>query len=262
MTMGFAKQVTLAGMAALLMGGSALADGLNVTGEIYYLERIALPDNAIAEVQLVDVSLADAPAEVISRQVISRQVIDPAGQVPIGFALPFDAADIIANHRYAIEARIEVDGQLRYINDTHMGLDPLNAGDPLRIRVVAVSADDTTDATGDTALVGTSWVLTELNGEPSAEGVDTTLSFREDGAGGRGGCNSYGGSVSFDGEDGIALSEVFSTMMACPDPQMAQEQAYFRALEDVSSYALDGDTLSLLDAEGTVLAVFNSSAED
>lgn len=61
----------------------------------------------------MDVSRADAPAVVLGEQVIEAK----GQQVPFRFEIPYDAAKIDANHTYAVQARIEVDGQLRFIND-------------------------------------------------------------------------------------------------------------------------------------------------
>lgn len=109
---------------------------------------------------------------------------------------------------------------------------------------------------GNAAFMPSNWTLAELNGTPAAAGVETTLVFGEaNGIGGNGGCNVYGGSVSF-GDDGeIEISEVFSTMMACEDPKLGQEQAYFAALETVAHYTLAEGRLSLLDAEGNAVVV-------
>lgn len=56
-----------------------------LAGEVLYRERIALPPNAVVSVQLADVSLADAPAAIVG-----EQTVEPAGQVPVKFAIRFD----------------------------------------------------------------------------------------------------------------------------------------------------------------------------
>lgn len=253
-----ATRLSLAGLMAVMMAGSALADGLVLTGDIAYRERIALPDTAVALVQLVDVSLADAPARVISAQTIS-----PAGQVPIGFALPFEASDIQSGHRYAVQARIEVEGELWFINDTHIGVEPLTHTGALSIPLVHAAAHDVapiveddadTEAATPSPLAGSEWLLAEIGGAAAAQGVETTLIFGEAGSlGGNGGCNSYGGSVAFTAEAGIEISEVFSTMMACPEPQMGQEAAFFEAIMASARYSIEGDVLTLWDEDGTAL---------
>lgn len=105
------------------------------------------------------------------------------------------------------------------------------------------------------ALSGTSWALVALNGEAVAEDVDTTLNFGDDGSvGGNGGCNSYGGSIAYEEDGSIAITEVFSTMMACPEPQMGQERGFFAALGAAERAAITDEVLSLYDGSGMVVA--------
>jgi len=86
----------------------------SVTGTVTYRERIALPDNAVVTVTLQDVSLADAPAKVIAKHRFETN----GAQVPFEFDLAYDTKKIESRHRYSVSARIEVDGQLRFITDT------------------------------------------------------------------------------------------------------------------------------------------------
>lgn len=86
----------------------------NIIGTIAYRERIALPDDAVITVTLQDISLADAPAKVIAKHRFESN----GAQVPFEFDLAYDTQKIEARHRYSVSARIEVDGQLRFITDT------------------------------------------------------------------------------------------------------------------------------------------------
>lgn len=90
------------------------ADLEAVTGTLTYKERIALPDNARITVTLADVSKMDVTAEVIS----SQAFLADGKQVPFEYQLNFSRQEIVANHTYAVSARIEVDGQLLFITDT------------------------------------------------------------------------------------------------------------------------------------------------
>lgn len=244
----------IAALAALAMTGTALADGAVITGQISYRERIALPDNAVAEVQLVDVSRADAPAITLA-----SQTIDPAGQVPISFALDFDPTEIASGHSYAIEARISVADELWFINDTRYSIDPLTYTGSIDMLLVRAGG---TEAASDAGLAGTSWRLVSLSGQDTPDDIETTFAVNaEGGINGKGGCNGYGGTVTYEGENGIAFSEVFSTMMYC-EPSMAQERAFFDALDASQSYAIDGETLTLLDADGVALATLIATQAD
>ncbi len=127
------KQLTLVLLGALLGACSSFngAPQAHLDGEVFYLQRMALPPSATLSVTLQDVSLADAPAQVLARQ--SGPV---TGQVPLPFQLNYDPRQIQPGHRYAISARIESQGQLLFIStEQHSvqldGKDP----QPLRIRV-------------------------------------------------------------------------------------------------------------------------------
>jgi heat shock protein HslJ len=84
-----------------------------VSGTVTYLQRIALPPDAVVKVQLQDTSLADAPATVVGEQIIPTN----GQQVPIPFEIIYDPAAIESNHTYTLSVRIEdASGQLLFIN--------------------------------------------------------------------------------------------------------------------------------------------------
>jgi heat shock protein HslJ len=91
------------------------AGGAAITGAVTYRQRIALPEDAMVDVQLRDTSLADAPSETIGVQVIQTN----GRQVPIPFVVRYNPAAIIENHTYTMSARItDGEGNLLFINDT------------------------------------------------------------------------------------------------------------------------------------------------
>lgn len=109
-------------------------------------------------------------------------------------------------------------------------------------------------ATSAHVLVGPVWQLAELNGEPAAENIETSLTFSESGEiGGNGGCNSYGGDYAVDGES-LSFTNIFSTMMACPGQESPQEQTFLAALEATLSFEIVDEELLLKDREGDTLA--------
>jgi putative lipoprotein len=116
---GFLQEDTPDGNGAMIVKDCMLAEPSvgshedTITGTVTYRERMALPSNALIEVQLLDTSLADAPAKVITEDKITLG----ERQVPVPYVLKFDAAKIDSRHRYAVSAKIIVDGQLRFVSE-------------------------------------------------------------------------------------------------------------------------------------------------
>lgn len=127
------KKILVLSLTALLGACSSMtpAPQASLDGEVFYLQRIALPPGATLEVSLQDVSLADAPAVTLARQ--SGPI---KGQVPLPFHLSYDPAEVKPGHTYAVSARIEDKGQLLFINTERNSID-LNAKtqQPIRLRV-------------------------------------------------------------------------------------------------------------------------------
>jgi putative lipoprotein len=130
------KKLSLLALTALLGACQSTppAAPASLDGEVFYLQRIALPATATLSVSLQDVSLADAPAVVLDEQ--QGQV---KGQVPLPFHLSYDPAQVKPGHRYSVSARIELDGKLLFISTEHHAVQ-LDGNDPqpLKIRLDAV----------------------------------------------------------------------------------------------------------------------------
>jgi len=138
-TGGFLQEDTPDGNGKMMVQGCQLEKPLateSLTGTVSYLERLALPSNAVILVQLLDVSRADAP----SRLVASQSINLGQRQVPVPFALTFDPAKIDAQHSYAVSAKISVDGKLTFITDQSYPV--LTKGEPSHADLIlkAVSA--------------------------------------------------------------------------------------------------------------------------
>jgi putative lipoprotein len=75
--------------------------------------------------------------------------------------------------------------------------------------------------------------------------VDASLTFNPDGTlSGNGGCNGLGGDYKVKG-DQITFGPIMSTLMACDEPRMSQEDAVHQVLMDTVSYEIDGNTLTI-----------------
>ena len=101
-------------------------------------------------------------------------------------------------------------------------------------------------------LVG-KWDLQTIHGKEVLEDGETMLEFNDEGRmAARAGCNSIMSSYEL-AKDGISFGQGATTMMACPEPLMEQEQKFIKAMETVSDYRFDGDAVNFLDASGNVM---------
>ncbi|HQR72767.1 MAG TPA: META domain-containing protein [Burkholderiaceae bacterium] len=84
---------------------------LVVVGQMSHLQRVALPSDSRAVVELRDESDTSMP-------VIAEQRIELAGrQVPIPFSLAVDRARLASGHRYAVRAGITTGGRPTWVSD-------------------------------------------------------------------------------------------------------------------------------------------------
>lgn len=79
-----------------------------ITGNVYYLQKIALAPGSKVEVNLQDTSRADAPAKTLG----SFTLITTGENVPIPFSINYNPKDIVANHTYTLQAKITQNGEL------------------------------------------------------------------------------------------------------------------------------------------------------
>lgn len=225
-------------------------------GTVWYRERMLLPPNAQITVRLEDAARMDVAAEVVAT---TRLV--PHGAPPYSFELGYDPARIEPRGRYVLRARIEADGELLFTNTSHV---PAFEGEPVEILVSRVSGSAATGPVSGEDLIGVSWRLVDLDGEPASHGAgDRTVDLMFDESGrvsGFGGCNRYMGGYEHH-DDRLSFSQLASTMMACPEG-MDLEQRFLRALAQVSAYRLEGGNLALLDGAGKVILRFEAWRSD
>jgi heat shock protein HslJ len=106
----------------------------------------------------------------------------------------------------------------------------------------AGSAGASTSPTG--ALEGTTWELTSALGVDLAH-VSVTARFADGTVAGSSGCNRYTTSCEVDGSSLTLGTDIAATGMACGPAETAVERAYLQALPQVTSYVIDGSTLTL-----------------
>ncbi len=255
------RKVAVAGLLTLLVfAGSTWAQAgatqAMITGTITYRERMALPPNAAIDVRLEDVSQQDAPAKLMGENIFAA-----AGkQVPIPFQLSYNPADINPAHSYSLRANISVNGQMTFTSTTAYPV--LTNGAPSQVNIVLQKAPAPPPASpSGKKLLGTRWLLTQLNGKPAIPGMGDKVAYlvlhhEQYRVSGSGGCNTLAGSYVLE-QSALQITPGASTMMACSPEVMQQEQNFIQALGTTTTYHIQGTTLELLN--GTqVLATFQA----
>jgi heat shock protein HslJ len=119
---------------------------------------------------------------------------------------------------------------------------------------------------GSSELQGTSWVLTTFgpNDNQTAVLPDTELTLNFDGEqiNGSAGCNSYFADVTIEDDGTLSVGLVGSTLMACMDEGvMQQESNFLAALAQATSYSLSGNRLTLHTENGSLAFVAATTHE-
>ena len=211
-----------------------------------------LPDDARVEVVLEDVSVADIAAPEIAR--FEGPVTGP---LPYDFELAFRPADINAGNRYSLRASLFLGGRLGFVSTEN--LDPFASPEDEDI-VLSLSAVPERPKVPLASLVNTYWKLTSLRGNPvtMAEGQQREASMVLQGepamAKGFAGCNRFSGGYQYAGNS-LTLGPLASTKMACA-VGMALETEFLGVLDDTRLFNIDGDMLTLLSDQRTVIATF------
>ena len=92
---------------------------VEVSGSVVYRERIAMPADAVVQVDLRDTSRADAQAPLVAQ----RRIEQPPN-VPVPFRFQVDEAGFEPPARLSLSARIDVRGLLWWRTDTDYPVTP------------------------------------------------------------------------------------------------------------------------------------------
>ena len=110
------------------------------------------------------------------------------------------------------------------------------------------------------SLEGSAWRLTgwSVSGQDPND-FTITAEFKDGRIGGTSAVNQYGGPYTTGDDGSFSVGELVSTMMAGPEPGMRAEQTYLKLLAEAKKFAVDGKTLTLLDANGSESLVYTAT---
>jgi heat shock protein HslJ len=118
--------------------------------------------------------------------------------------------------------------------------------------------DDT--STSSAALAGTSWRLTGWSvSSQDPNDFIITGEFKDGRIGGKSAVNQYGGPYTAGDDGSISFGDLVSTMMAGPEPAMKAERTYLELLAAARQFRVEGETLTLSDAQGNDSLIYSRS---
>ncbi|WP_277210293.1 META domain-containing protein [Isoptericola croceus] len=108
---------------------------------------------------------------------------------------------------------------------------------------------------GPAGVAGRSFTATSVTGRDIVEGSQIVVAFTDDSVGAQPGCNSMSAPATWDDGTLRLTGELQSTMMACSEELMEQDDWFSELLGSAPTLALDGDTLTLTGSDVTVTLV-------
>jgi heat shock protein HslJ len=168
------------------------------------------------------------------------------GQVAITEMYCMDPAGVMDQEQAFLKALSAV---ARY-QEAHYRFDLLDDAGQVVLSLFPAALVPTVD------LEGTDWVLvTFLDGATAASvlnGTEVTLRLEQGSVTGTAGCNSYGGTYTWQGDPNLGIGPLNSTKMFCESPAgvMEQEGKYLDLLQRVTWFKLAAGQLTLLVADG------------
>jgi len=233
----------------------ALAAPVQLTGEVTYRERIALPEGAVLTIDMVDLAIPERPRLTVRAPI-------GGGQVPLIFTLTFEDSMILPLHHYVLNAEIRGPSFL-FRNTEPYPVSPLGQTTPIQIVTSPITAETAPapaapQPTANLPIVGVTWTAKSIEGDPVPPQMEITL-LVEPGhrIGGVGGCNSYFSQATI-GEHSFMSGQIARTQRGCLGGRNAIEQIYLDALAAAQSWTIDNGALILLDSAGNQLVQFSS----
>ena len=218
-----------------------------------------LPADAVLDATLEDVSRADAAATVLGN------AHAPWPGDALHLTIGYDPKAINPAGRYAVRARLSSGTQLLYISDTQHAVLTHGASNAVALQLVSVapSAPAAAAPAGDSALLGTLWVLTSIKGKPAPVNVTPRaahlqLDGNQQQASGSGGCNRYSGGYTLSGNK-LRFGALAATKMACLNASGGLEPTYFKALSETRRWRIHGSELELIDGGGQTVLRFRGA---
>ena len=132
----------------------------------------------------------------------------------------------------------------------------------LAAAAVAAGCGGSGDSGGSApSLEGTAWKLTGWSiSSQDPNDFTITAQFSEGRVAGTSAVNQYGGPYTTGDDGSFSVGDLVSTMMAGPEADMKAEQSYLTLLAAAKKYQVDGETLTLMDANGNESLIYTATS--
>lgn len=207
-----------------------------ITGSVTYLERIALPDDAILTVSLD----AFPPGDHISLSEVSLRL--GGAQVPFEFSIPYSTRWINNDSTYGVRAEIRSGNRVLFESNAHeMVISDGNTA----AHMTLVQAADPIDQPG-MQIEDVKWELVKFENYPMAEGPKPyfILNTEAGAMGGHTGVNVFGGEYILN-QGFIQIDPGVQTLIAGTDEQQEMERQFLRTLELANRVTIESGELYL-----------------
>ncbi len=238
------RHILITAFSAVLLSiaSSGAAETMHVKTTVTYRERIALPPDAVLEVELLDTSRADAPSVRLSSQRFKL------ASVPRAVEIAYDTDLIDERHTYTVAAKIISDGHVMFRSTTATPVLTRDAPDSAEL-VLEMMPRRAGGNDAEQSIYDINWEVYEIAGRLLIVENPPSLTIDQDGQFGLyGGCNRFTGTL--DAANGkFSMPDNFAgTKMACPEDQVKLEQDTIKALSAAVGYVTNGTNLALRNA--------------
>lgn len=224
-----------------------------ITGEVFYLPRIALPPQSELGVVLLDSSLENPLVELFAASTSSLN----GKNVPVPFSLEVDQSRLIAGDTYVVRAVIRSNtGDIIWrTKDAHTVDLSTVAYDAGQLEMVMVERP----ANRGDLLTGDAWAVESINGGGVIDNSNVTITFDAEGKiSGSGGCNYYSGNYEANNSVINVIGGIALTRRACATALMQQDQRLLTVLQQAQSYSVSDGLLTIVTKNGRTITARRS----
>ena len=223
-----------------------------VTGKLAYRERIALPPSTRVEVVVSSIGRDGQSQQVVGRSVRTLTNATP----PIPFAVDVSRDRLPAGPLFGLRAFIyDTNGRQLFRTGTPVLVDVRARGFDTGTIMLTMTASGGEGSAGVPGLSNINWIVGQIGPVRTANPRPTLRFDLRGGVSGNGGCNSFSGRFTLDGQR-LSIDPGGTTLRMCEQRVMRQETRFLRLLADVTSVRIDrlGRLTMVTRSAGTITA--------